>query len=186
MIEKVKQAIDSLLTKKEITEDEHKELEKTAFKILKILKKWPDYSIRVPKSSAKISEMFKRYVVAPAIGGAAIMAGKELVVDPLVEANRIKKSFEAMTEKVPQLAEQDQETLRDYFNVVKTYSPKAASNPLVAGSLVNKMIQFGGVDHKLVQDIGAIQAGVSPPKVVPTVLETAARTVASPSQIKES
>ena len=32
-------------------------------------------------------------------------------------------------------------------------------DPLVAGALVNKIKQFGGVDHKLVQDLASIQKG---------------------------
>ena len=59
--------------------------------------------------------------------------------------------------KIPQLSEYPEDEVKDFYSVVKTFSPKAASNPLVAGALLNKMLQFGGVDHKLVQDIANIE-----------------------------
>jgi len=172
MKNKIRAAADNMLQKGNISKEEHAELFKVAFKIGDV---------------AKGLETLggKRQAIMNILGGIAMIggglyAGKELVVDPLVESNRINKSFLAMTEKVPQLAEQDQGQMRDYFGVVKTFSPKAASNPLVAGALVNKMMQFGGVDHKLVQDISAIQAGMPQPKVAPTIIESVAKAVATP------
>ena len=67
-----------------------------------------------------------------------------------------------MVKKVPSLKGTSKETLKDYFDVVKTYSPRAAANPIVAGHLVNKMVQFGGVDHKLVQDLTSINKNTQP------------------------
>jgi hypothetical protein len=92
---------------------------------------------------------------AGAIGGAALV-GKELAGNIGTQIG-IGNSFNQMQEKVPQLQQYDKEDMKDYFNVVKTYSPKAASNPLVAGALVHKMMMMGGVDHKLVQDISQIE-----------------------------
>ena len=82
-----------------------------------------------------------------------------------------------MQEKVPQLAEKDQEKLKDYFGVIKTFSPKAASNPLVAGHLVNKMMEFGGVDHKLIQDLSSIESGLSRPSLTQSIAEAAAKSM---------
>lgn len=77
------------------------------------------------------------------------------------KAGSIIKSYSAydkMMEKMPSLSEFPEDQVKDFYSVVKTFSPKAASNPLVAGALVNKMLQFGGVDHKLVQDIAGLEA----------------------------
>lgn len=95
--------------------------------------------------------------MAPAAAGAAVVA-KEGIVDPLMQESKARKSFGELSKYTPQLAEADQEKMRDYFNVIKTYSPHAASNPLVAGAIVNKMMEFGGVDHKLIQDLTNIQS----------------------------
>ena len=48
----------------------------------------------------------------------------------------------------------------------------------MAGHLVNKMMEFGGVDHKLVQDMSAIEMGLSRPSLTQTALESAAKAVA--------
>jgi hypothetical protein len=82
---------------------------------------------------------------------------KELAADPIVEAAKTSRSFALMNKKVPQLADKDPQQIRDYFEVIKTFSPRSASNPLIAGALVNKMMEFGGVDHKLIQDLNSIE-----------------------------
>ena len=82
------------------------------------------------------------------------------VIQPLKTKGQIRKSQKQIMDKFPNLKQEDPNKVKDYFNVVKQYSPKAAANPLVAGALVNKMIQFGGVDHKLVQDLASIQKDV--------------------------
>lgn len=173
MENKIQVAADNLLTRGDITETEHNELCKVAFDIKGVAQGLQDLG-------GKRKQIMNILSGIAMIGG-GLYAGKELIVDPLVESNKINKSFAAMAEKVPQLADQDQDQVRDYFGVVKTFSPKAASNPLVAGALVNKMIQFGGVDHKLVQDLAAIQAGIPQPKVAPTIIESLAKVVATPT-----
>jgi len=171
MEDRIKTAADNMLTKGSITDVEHGELCKVALKFKDITKGLETLG-------------GKRQKIINLLGGLALLgggvyAGKEAVIDPLVQAVKINKSFKAMAQKVPQLADQDQKQMKDYFNVIKTFSPKAASNPLVAGALVNKMMQFGGVDHKLVQDISAIQAGLPQPRVAPTVVESVAKAVGS-------
>lgn len=194
----IKDAADSLLSKGEITQEQYNSIEKTgAFGITKeaavsnpgLFKKVMTTLLGVGggKKGTFNSDMARYGVVGAAAKkiwpiaatGAAVGATKELVVDPMIESRKINKSFETMQSKVPQLAEANQEDLRDYFNVVKTFSPKAASNPLVAGSLVNKMREFGGVDHKLVQDITAIQTGLARPSIVESLTTATAKAVSS-------
>jgi len=161
----IKEAADSLLGKGEITQDEYNLLKnKGAFEL--------------PKEAAFGDALKKILWPIAAVGGVTIGA-KEAIVDPLVQHSKIKKSFGQLKAKVPQLQEKDEEDIKDYFNVVKTFSPRAASNPLVAGALVNKMMEFGGVDHKLVQDISAIQAGMARPKIVDTAIQAAAKTLSA-------
>ena len=52
-------------------------------------------------------------------------------------------------------------------------------SPLVAGALVNKMHQFGGVDHKLVQDLAHIQSSASKDSTVGTAVTSLAKNIAS-------
>lgn len=90
-------------------------------------------------------------------GSQAAVGAKETFVDPLVQRYQIARSKSKMGDFIPMVEQEDEKLVSDYFNVVKQFSPKAAANPLVAGALVNKMLQFGGVDHKLVQDLAKIQ-----------------------------
>lgn len=131
-----------------------------------------------PKSLfMRIAEGMKGIALPVAGTAAAGLFGKELIVDPLIRRSKIKKSFNSMIKSVPQLEEKDQKQMKEYFNVVKTFSPKAASNPLVAGALVNKMMEFGGVDHKLVQDIASIEKGLERPSIIQSSAEAAAKTM---------
>ena len=69
------------------------------------------------------------------------------------------RSKMSLANYTPSLADEDPKMVNDYFNVVKAYSPAAARNPIVAGALVNKMIEFGGVDHNLVKGLVDIEKG---------------------------
>jgi len=194
MTENIKTAAENLKAKGVISDEEYDILCKfAAFTIGKkaptgLKGLWAKFTGSGSKSGIKIMgkgkgkkkafDIAKGDLMPYAVIGAGALAGKEVVVDPIIQATKIKRSYDAMTKKVPQLAEKDQEQLKDYFNVVKTFSPRTASNPLVAGHLVNKMIEFGGVDHKLVQDIASIEAGLTPTKIVPGALEAGAKAVA--------
>jgi hypothetical protein len=106
------------------------------------------------KELTDTAKPFAMLAAATAIGGTAL---KDNVINPLAGKASIMKSKHDMMKLTPSLRDEDEKIVKNYFNVVKTFSPKAASNPLVAGALVNKMIQFGGVDHKLVQDLAKMQ-----------------------------
>ena len=179
----IKEAADNLLSRNEITTQQHETLVKIAFNplksklLLKGLAKFKGFRSDLSTAGVKIYKDNPFLAFAALGAGGAI--GKELIADPITQAVKIRKSFNTMIEKTPQLAEADQGKLRDYFGVVKAFSPKAASNPLVAGSLVNKMLQFEGVDHKLVQDIAALQAGMPAPRYAPIAAEQAAKSITS-------
>lgn len=101
------------------------------------------------------------------------------LLSPIINHVKSQMSYGEMIKKTPQLADKDPEQIKDYFNVIHTFSPKAASNPLVAGALVNKMMEFGGVDHKLVQDISAIQSGIEQYRPLQDVSSAAAKSLLS-------
>ena len=182
---KIQEAIDTLLANNEITKEEYEMVKKAALPsqgmddLLKVLKSLAAATTKpVPTGFQaglqKVISSVRNPLLVTAIAGGTGLAGKELIVDPIVDKIKINNSFEQMQEKVPQLAEKDQEKLKDYFGVIKTFSPKAASNPLVAGHLVNKMMEFGGVDHKLIQDLSSIESGLSRPSLSQSATEMAA------------
>ena len=99
-----------------------------------------------------VGSVAKAIATVGAAGLALDAVGREIGKAHDINATRGK-----LIEYNPELASVDKKKIDDYFDIVKLYSPHAARNPLVAGSLINKMVQFGGVDHKLVQDISSLE-----------------------------
>jgi len=176
-VKTVREAADSLLKKGEITKDEYTFLEKKgAFELTKEALVVSPF-MRATAKAKVVSGIAKQWLLPVGLTGAVAIAGKESIVDPLVNVMKTNESFKDMQEKVPQLKDKDQEKIKDYFDVIKTFSPKSASNPLVAGALVNKMMEFGGVDHKLIQDLSSIESGLARPSIAQVATESAAKSV---------
>jgi hypothetical protein len=117
-----------------------------------------------------------------AAGIGALAVGKEAIVDPISQGIKINKSYSQLAQYTPQLAEVDQDRIRNYFDVIKTYSPHAAANPLVAGALINKMNEFGGIDHKLVMDMMNLQSGKTNLESIKTLVGGGIKTISSPGK----
>ena len=192
----IKQAVDAMLSGGHISEEEYQALEefhvfeengleKASEEIEKCSGFGAAAKLLAHGTGKKLTSAIKNWGLPLGAGLTGVAIFKESIVDPVMDASKMKRSFGAIREKVPALAEKDQDQMRDYFNVIKTFSPKSASNPLVAGALVNKMMEFGGVDHKLVQDISAIEQGLQRTRVGQTFAENAAKAVAGAS-LKES
>ena len=203
----IKEAAEALLSRNEITQEEYNQIEKTgAFKAEDIANGIKQFSGWLGKNQnltegvkalkmgggfignkAKgVSQFAKNYGTGIAATAAGAAIGKEMFIDPMIEKNRINNSYSTMLQKTPQLSGEDAGKIRDYFDVVKTFSPHAASNPLVAGSIVNKMVQFGGVDHKLVQDLASIQSGRNSEGLVSQILQGGAKSLTGSNGKKES
>lgn len=103
-----------------------------------------------------LAEKIKQGAQAASLVGIAGLIGSQ-AIGKAKSAVDSQTAYSKMFEKMPNLSEYPEDQVKDFYSVVKTFSPKAAANPLVAGALVNKMLQFGGVDHKLVQDIANIE-----------------------------
>jgi len=171
----LKEAADSLLQKNKITQEEYDSLdmEKNGSGPLRT------FMGKVMSGAGKAINKTMEYGTGAAILATTGYMAKEMLVDPIVNTIQINNSYKKLIEKTPQLQSQDPNVIKDYFNIIKTYSPKAASNPLVAGALINKMVEFGGIDHKLVMDLMDMQAKV-PNIAVPAILAAGAKTMANP------
>jgi len=98
----------------------------------------------------------KHKILTLGAGAFAIGAGdvvKEVIIDPAKLKVEQINAFKKMEEKVPSLKGIDPEKKREYFKIISLYSPSLSRNPYVAGNLVNKFNEYGGPDHKIVQDI---------------------------------
>lgn len=137
----VKQAIDNLLSRGEITAAEHE-------KVASLFSEGKELTAH----GGAVKDALQTLALASFAG----IGGYQLY--DLIKQKRAEASgYKNMMAKNPSLSEYPEEQVKDYFSVVDSFSPKSASNPLVAGALVNKMIQFGGVDHKIVQDLANIE-----------------------------
>jgi hypothetical protein len=145
-----KEAAKSLYEKKEITSEEYNEIIKCADII-------DDLEKTAAGTLARLLPTLQGGAVGLGLGAGVAAVGSELY-NKLKQQADIKKSYNLMSEKMPVLNEYPQDKIKDYFEVVKIFSPLSASNPLVAGALVHKMLEFGGVDHKLIQDISNIRS----------------------------
>ncbi len=163
---KLIEAAERLKSRGEITQEE--------FEIVKTAAKGPLVNIFTREGGKQFAGAASRAVRPVALGALGTVALSQLL-KPAIEGAKARMAFSKLVEKNPALEGKDPEKIKDYFNVIKTFSPKAASNPLVAGSLVNKMMEFGGVDHKLVQDIAAIQSGVQSPSAIGELAGAAAK-----------
>lgn len=156
----IKEAADKLLENGAITQEECEHIKEAAFKMPKL------------PNMQSISDNLQ------GIGMTALGLGVlKQILTPVVQRAQAGMAFNKLVDKVPSLSEKDPEKVKDYFKVVQTFSPKAATNPLVAGALVNKMMEFGGVDHKLVQDISSIQAGVAQAEAMKNLMGAASKTI---------
>jgi hypothetical protein len=87
------------------------------------------------------------------LAGLGIMAGMGIHRASKAISNR-KKTNQSLVDIKAQMPElkKDPDTDR-YFGVISEFSPSLARNPTVAGNLIQKMKQWGAIDHKTVQDL---------------------------------
>jgi len=167
------QAISQLEKKGSINKEEAERLTKLAGGFLSML---GNGFKATNKALIDSGPAIQKYFGIP-VAIASAIAAKDLIYNPIAEKVKINNAFKQMQDKVPQLQGQDPEKIKDYFNVVRTFSPKSATNPLVAGALVNKMMEFNGVDHKLVQDLTSIQQNVHDKNSITSLIGGAMSTV---------
>jgi hypothetical protein len=110
--------------------------------------------IAFPRTTG-IIEMLGKAAIPTAVGLGLAAAGAK-GYDYLKQKIEVSRTQNQVLSD-PMFADKDQDQVKNYFDVVKDFAPTAASNPLVASALVNKMMNFGGVDHKLVQDLRNIE-----------------------------
>jgi len=149
----VKTAIDNLLQRGDITKNEQEKL--AAAGLYAVLPEAASELAR-GKGFTAAGQVIKNIAQTVGISAFAGLAGYQLY-DLIKQKRNEAKGFNEMMKKTPILSEYPEEQVRDFYGVVQTFSPKSASNPLVSGALVNKMIQFGGVDHKIIQDLAQIE-----------------------------
>lgn len=80
-----------------------------------------------------------------------VAAGKE-VAEKVQQGRQIGKSFDRIMED-PEIQSAERGKPEELFNTLKQYAPSIAKDPLISASFVKGMLQFGTVDHSVVQDL---------------------------------
>ena len=109
---------------------------------------------------------------APALaaGGAAVTAGGMGAgylghhtltgADALVQAMMKGRRFDKMMDVNPELGGYDENSLHLAFNTLHRFNPDMASDPLVAGTFVRRVMDAQGIDTKTVGEIARARGGV--------------------------
>ena len=78
----------------------------------------------------------------------------------LLERRRQRANYQRMLERNPELAQEDPEKVRESYEVLEAFAPSMTKNPQVAGSFVQKNLEYEAVDPAEVKNLIDIQKGV--------------------------
>ncbi len=105
-----------------------------------------------------------------AVGGAAVTAGGMGAgylghhaltgADALVQALMKGRRFDKMLTVNPELGGYDESSLQLAFNTLHKFNPEMASDPLVSGTFVRRVMDAQGIDTKTIGDISKARGGV--------------------------
>lgn len=74
---------------------------------------------------------------------------------------KLESSFQKMQQLYPELQRESPEKVRLYFDTIASGSPDIASQPLVVGGLLRRMLNYDGFDHSTYMDLGKHQKNMS-------------------------
>ena len=89
------------------------------------------------------------------------MAGAGLAVKGvgmLTDHVKAQRSFSEMLKLYPVLQQESPEKVRLYFDSIARRSPAVATDPIVAGSLIKRLINYDGFDHSVFRDLVQTQS----------------------------
>jgi hypothetical protein len=72
----------------------------------------------------------------------------------------VQSSFKKMLQLYPELQRENPERVKTYFDSISQGSPDIASNPLVVGSLIKRMLNYDGFDTATYNELVGSQANI--------------------------
>jgi hypothetical protein len=99
----------------------------------------------------KIQEM-GNMLVTPFLAGIGIMGAAQLGKSFLPPGD-IDKKLDRLIQLKPSLASVDRNLLSKYYKTINETAPEATSNPIVAASLLERIINYGGIDHTILKEL---------------------------------
>lgn len=120
--------------------------------------------------------------------GILLALGGKAAYETISERSALKSSLATVKKSHPEL-KRDPMT-EQHFQAIADFAPSIAKSPVVAGSLLLKMKQWGAIDHKTVQDLISMEKSLADirqsKRTFPTTIsgmKDVAQTVASGHQI---
>lgn len=120
----------------------------------------------VAKNVAEIRNM--RPMVQPVVAGLknmaihagalGLMTGGMAAVGAAVDHVKLNSSYQKMLQLYPELQRENPERVKLYFDSIANSSPSVAQQPLVAGSLIKRLINYDGFDHTVHKDLVSAQS----------------------------
>lgn len=71
------------------------------------------------------------------------------------------RSYNQMLDLYPELKRENPEQVKLYFDTIRSSAPGLARQPLVAGSVVKRLVNFGGFDHAVYKDLLSAQSVIN-------------------------
>lgn len=104
---------------------------------------------------------------AAAIGGtAALGVGSFLsqmnVPNPIVNS-MLKIKFQEVLRANPMLANFDRGLLFEYYQLIYNHAPSVANNPRMVAGLLERAMNYGGIDHNLLKELAETEKAVREP-----------------------
>ena len=109
----------------------------------------------------------------PAVAGTATAAS--VVGQAAYESQQSSKNFESMMAENQHLYDLPEENVRRAYRVVSTFAPNMTDDPFVAGSAVQKLVEYEAVDPATVKSLQ--DSAKTDHRVVPRLLQTAQQVI---------
>lgn len=91
--------------------------------------------------------------------GAAAMVGAGITAASLIDRMTTKpvivtdQQLDLVLKTKPNLQGLDREQLRKYYSIILRAAPTVSREPMVAGALLERIVNYGGVDHSLMKEL---------------------------------
>lgn len=91
-------------------------------------------------------------------GALALVTGGVGAVGMIADRVKLNSSYQKMLQLYPELQRESPERVKLYFDSISNSSPSVAQQPLVAGSLIKRLINYDGFDHAVYKDLVSAQS----------------------------
>jgi hypothetical protein len=70
---------------------------------------------------------------------------------------QVQRSFQTMLQRYPELQRENPTRVKQLFETISRAAPDVAQDPMVAGSLIKRMLNYDGIDHATYMELVSTQ-----------------------------